>query len=122
MKNYLYLIIFGENSYVIENDFSLLIERIEKKIKYLLQKAGVLIIFVILIFLSKNIDYNFLSNEILYAKKKKFHYFTKYFKNNTFVNKNSSELKQLALINEIIYLHNIRKEINNYKNISFSNI
>ena len=105
MKNYLYLIIFGENSYIIENYFSLLIESIEKKIKYLFQKSGIFIIFVILIFLSKNIDYDFLSNEIFFAKKKKFHYFAKYFKNRSFVNKNSSQLKKLALINEIIYLH-----------------
>ena len=107
MKYYFDLINNNESNYVIENDFPSLIEKLNKKIKYFQQKAGIFIIFIIFIFISKNFDYDFLSNELLFAKKKKFHYFIKYFKNISFSNKNFAQLKFFSLFNEVIYLHNM---------------
>ena len=122
MKYYFHLIIHDENNYIIENDFPLLIEKVKKKIKYFLRKVGIFIVFILLLITSKNFDFDFLSNELLLAKKKKFHYFIKYFKNISFTDNHSSQLKFFSLFNEVIYLHNIRKEIKIYKDINFSNI
>lgn len=121
MKYYFHLIIHDENNYIIENDFPLLIEKVKKKIKYFLRKVGIFIVFILLLITSKNFDFDFLSNELLLAKKKKFHYFIKYFKNISFTDNHSSQLKFFSLFNEVIYLHNIRKEIKIYKDINFSN-
>ena len=119
MKLFSYFIIHHD---IIEDDYYSSVETVKEKIKLLFRKKGILITFSILIFLSINIDTDFLSNDLICSKKKKFHFFSKYFKNHSFVIKNSTKLKNISLINEIIYLHNIGKEINIYKDISISNI
>lgn len=90
--------------------------------KSLTQKNIFIIVSVTLIILTKNIDLDFLENSLFFIRKKKFNFFLKYFKNNSFINNNSSKLKKISFVNEIIYLYNIRKEIKAYKDLSFSNI
>ena len=111
-----------EQKIIINSDFPLKIVKLKEKIKHFLKKNEFIIIFVILIILSNNFDLNFLSNGFIFSKKKKYHYFSKYFKNYSFIINNYTQLKTISLINEIIYLYNIRNEINMYKNINIKNI
>lgn len=122
MLLYSYFIASKDEDENIYNSASLIIEKVKKKIKHFLQKSIIFLIFIILLFLSKNLDLEFISNNLLFSKQKKYHYYSKYFKSSPFTAKNSVILKKISLINEIFYLKNIRKEINMYKNINFSNI
>ena len=86
------------------------------------QSIIIFFFFIVLIILNGNIDFHFLSNGHFTSKEKKFRYFSKYFQTDSFINMNITYLNKISLINEIISLNNIRKEINCYRNISFANI
>ena len=72
--------------------------------------------------ISNNNDIDFLLNELFLSKKKDYHYFAKYLRNYSYIINSIDHLKKISLVNEIFYLHNIRKEIESYKNINFANI
>ena len=87
-----------------------------------LRRSGILLFGFIIVYLSKNDDLDFLSNAYFSVKKKKYHYYNKYLKNYSYVINNATLTRKLSLINEIFCLYNIRKEIEFYKDISFTNI
>ena len=95
------------------NSFSGIKEEKNNNIKGLL----FIILFIILL-LSKNIYLDLLTNNLLVSKLKKYHFFLKYLKLEGF----KGYLKKIVNINEIIYLNNIRKEINFYKDMNYSSI
>ena len=96
------------------NSFSGIKEEKNNNIKGLL----FIILFIILL-LSKNIYLDLLTNNLLVSKLKKYHFFLKYLKLEGF---KIGYLKKIVNINEIIYLNNIRKEINFYKDMNYSSI
>ena len=89
---------------------------------YIIQKNIILIIIILLYILSINIDLEYLINSLLTSKKKNYIYYSKYFKNNSFIINKETKTKNIALVNEIIYLYNIRKQISIFKNASYENI
>lgn len=107
-------------------DISAINENLREKLKYYLKKCGILIISYILLFLSINIDINFLLNDLFFSRPRKYHYYLKYFKSHSFIINNITIFQKIALVNEIMYLHDIFNIVLKCKiivvNISFSNI
>ena len=87
--------------------------------KHHLQKEIIFLVFFLWIIIIKNIDVNFLTNNLFFSKIKKYHYFSKFLKYKPF---NIGYSKKIFLINEIIYLHDIRKEIYYYRDYNYTNI
>ena len=96
-----------------------LLKKVKIKIQYQFEKSGFFLIFLLLLIITKNIDLNFLENDLFFSKKKRYHYYAKYLKAKSIY---VGYLKKISLINEIFFLYNIRKEINNYKHFNYSNI
>ena len=100
-----------------------IVNRNDKANKYIEHKKYLIfIIFIFSVILFENNNLESISNDVILSKKKKYHYFSKYFKHNSYIKNNNTKAKKISLVNEIIYLHNIRKQINKYKNINFENI
>ena len=76
------------------------------------KKNIIFIIIILLYILSNNIDLEYLTNYLTISKTKNYNYYTKYFKNNSYIINNKTITKNIGLINEIVYLYNIRKQIN----------
>lgn len=89
---------------------------------YINKKNIALIIILLLYIVSNNIDSEYLSNSLIFSKTKNYDYFTKYFKNNSYIINNKTKTKNIALINEIVYLYDIRKQINIFKDANYENI
>jgi len=112
----------NDNCHINLNSISI-VNRNDKANKYIEHKKYLIfIIFIFSVILFENNNLESISNDVILSKKKKYHYFSKYFKQNSYIKNNNTKAKKISLVNEIIYLHNIRKQINKYKNINFENI
>ncbi len=89
---------------------------------YTNKKNIIFIIIILLYILSNNIDLEYLTNYLTISKTKNYNYYTKYFKNNSYIINNKTITKNIGLINEIVYLYNIRKQINIFKETNYENI